>query len=55
MRENGNVGEKTLGLEAILEPIQLYGPCAGGMGFPAEWGSWDVTTEKARVPATEWD
>lgn len=54
MREDGNVGEKTLELKAILEPIQLYGPWAGGMGFPAQWGSWDVTAEKARATATEW-
>lgn len=51
MREGGNV-EKTLELGAVLELIQLYGPCAGGMGFPAQW---NVTAEKARAAATEWD
>jgi hypothetical protein len=38
MREDGNVGEKTLELAAILELIQLYSPCAGGLGFPEQWG-----------------
>lgn len=50
MRKDGNVGEKTLELRAILELIQLYGPCA-----QVDWvsqnsgGNWDVTTEKARA------
>lgn len=50
MREGGNVGEKTLELGAILEVIQLYGPCTGALGFPAEGARGGAGMSQLRKP-----